>query len=971
MLFNKQSMTRILHFILFFSLSVTTLAGQNNAQDSILAYQYLDKTVGFYNTNKDSFRICIENALPLLQKIGHWEPYIDCLNALSNIHYQEEDYEKFERYVIKAFEVSTIRLPEYHQTRSVTLNNLSFLYKEKGKFDKAISSYKKALDIQKKVNPSAKPLIRLYQNISAAYRKKGDFDEAISYLDQALQIQKDSLSQNDTYVGKTYLDLAHVYRDKGMFEKAKKYSYQCITALSPLDLTQKKAARDYLIYCHQNLAKLFYNQELLDSSIFHIELALALQDEEYQSRRIASYEILGEIYQKQGNFKSSLKAFENADGVAQDTYKSLEKKDTKAKTKSNIAKAYFLNGDFERSFFYYQSALIALSLGFEEKSIDKNPPIDQMVSKLQGLKIIEGKAQAFLKRYDLENNSGDLELAFENYKFATEIIQSLRQSFLTAGSKNELAEQSLNIYEGAIKTAFLLFKITSDPNYKESAYLFAEQNKARLLEESLQEDFAKLAGGLPVEELEKEQELSTEINFYESKINREKSKSSNIDQEKIKMWSAALFEINNKYHELIDRFEKEYPGYYSLKYAIKNTSIEDIRAKVLTDDTALLEYFVGAENIYLFSITKNDFRVFEMPKFQSFENDLASFRTIISQSPHDSKNNFDDDRDLFLNLSHQLYQKYLGPAINTLSESIKNLIIIPDDILAYLPFELLLTQKAREGRTDYSLSSCPYLLKEYAISYNYSIGLLANHSEWKNQPELEPFIGYAPTFGETVEGSSRSCSDDDVYTLQCNEKEVASIQNLFGGSRISGEKAHVRSFEEKAQQCRILHLATHACINEENPNLNKIYFSDNYVTGTELNNLTLNAELAVLSACNTGSGKLIKGEGVMSLSRGFILSGCPSTLTSLWSVDDCTTSEIMLGYYKNLKEGLSKDQALRKAKLDYLSSTDKANSHPYYWAAFVQSGNIMPMDLSKGISKNWWFLLLLLILVSILFYRKK
>jgi len=194
---------------------------------------------------------------------------------------------------------------------------------------------------------------------------------------------------------------------------------------------------------------------------------------------------------------------------------------------------------------------------------------------------------------------------------------------------------------------------------------------------------------------------------------------------------------------------------------------------------------------------------------------------------------------------------------------------------------------------------------------------------------------------------------------------------LLGGKTVEGKGATSSSFLSKAQQCRILHLATHACIDEENPELNKIYFAGDYIAGADLNNLKLNAELAVLSACNTGSGKLVKGEGVMSLSRGFILSGCPSTLMSLWAVDDCTTSQIMLGFYQHLKKGLSKDAALRQAKLDHLSTADKVNSHPYYWAAFVHSGNADPMQFSGLLAEYKWLILFLAGLFLYFLFRKK
>ncbi|MEM9824896.1 MAG: CHAT domain-containing protein, partial [Bacteroidota bacterium] len=134
-------------------------------------------------------------------------------------------------------------------------------------------------------------------------------------------------------------------------------------------------------------------------------------------------------------------------------------------------------------------------------------------------------------------------------------------------------------------------------------------------------------------------------------------------------------------------------------------------------------------------------------------------------------------------------------------------------------------------------------------------------------------------------------------------------------------------------------------------------------------NLQLNAELTVLSACNTGSGKLIKGEGVMSLARGFIHAGCPSVLMSLWSVDDCATSKIMLQFYQHITDGKSKDHALRLAKIDYLSTADRLHQHPYYWSAFVQVGNTAPLIFKKPFRKLWLIPLIAGVLLAALRWR--
>ncbi|MFK7772197.1 MAG: CHAT domain-containing protein [Saprospiraceae bacterium] len=151
---------------------------------------------------------------------------------------------------------------------------------------------------------------------------------------------------------------------------------------------------------------------------------------------------------------------------------------------------------------------------------------------------------------------------------------------------------------------------------------------------------------------------------------------------------------------------------------------------------------------------------------------------------------------------------------------------------------------------------------------------------------------------------------------------------------------------------------------------NKIFFTDDYLSNKDLYNFFSQSRLAALSACNTGTGQLVKGEGVMSLSRGFIHAGCPSVVMSLWSVDDGSTSKIMENFYQNLRNGKTKDLALRQAKLDYLGSSKKSFQHPYYWAAFVQFGDARPLCESNFFQSKYFKIGGILFLISLLLFQR-
>ena len=282
--------------------------------------------------------------------------------------------------------------------------------------------------------------------------------------------------------------------------------------------------------------------------------------------------------------------------------------------------------------------------------------------------------------------------------------------------------------------------------------------------------------------------------------------------------------------------------------------------------------------------------------------------------------------------------------------------LIPDDVLGFLPFELLLTQKVGEGPADFRRDDLRYLVRDYSLSYQYSANFLLNSYASNKGKNHQNFIGFVPSFTKAVaEERSRNCSGAVLYDLSCARKETEDIHQLLGGTQLIGAQANVAAFKDVLGY-KIIHLATHACVDEQDAGQNTIFFTNSSLNSLDLYQMDIDAELVVLSACNTGTGRLVKGEGIMSLSRGFIHAGCPSTLMSLWSVIDCATAELMNGFYQQLQKGARKDEALQASKLNFIQvAQDPAAGHPYYWAPFTAFGDTRPIDLSTGFP--WLYLL--------------
>lgn len=298
----------------------------------------------------------------------------------------------------------------------------------------------------------------------------------------------------------------------------------------------------------------------------------------------------------------------------------------------------------------------------------------------------------------------------------------------------------------------------------------------------------------------------------------------------------------------------------------------------------------------------------------------------------------------------------------------KNITFIPDDKLAYIPFDALLSELPDTGNMNFR--KLKYLVYDYSINYSYSSTLLFNYFE-NNASISKSLLAFAPQY-DSVKKESDDEIGGNLLSLPGAKTEVGLLKNYVPSDVYVDSMASESRFKQLASEYDILHLAMHTIINDSLPMFSKLAFTksasnandDDWLNTHEIYNMKLNARLAVLSACNTGSGKLQKGEGVMSLARGFLYAGCPSIIMTLWEVEDMSGTEIMHSFYDFLSKGKKKDEALRLAKLKHIENADPLKAHPHYWLGYVNIGNA---DQLYG-SKDIYFILVMafaLVLVAI------
>ena len=371
----------------------------------------------------------------------------------------------------------------------------------------------------------------------------------------------------------------------------------------------------------------------------------------------------------------------------------------------------------------------------------------------------------------------------------------------------------------------------------------------------------------------------------------------------------------------------------------------------------------------IFSKSKRDFPLNEW--IEDLTTGITGNYSVIKK---DSISNYDQ---LYADRATQLYQK-LWSFIDQPTAANQQIIIVPDGVLGYIPFGTLLTQTI-DNQQFKNYPTYPFLIKNHQISYSYSATLLAEQLSPINTAATDDLLAFAPTFGQmslTLATNDRS----GLAPLIHNRREVKTITEIIDGQAFYGAEASRSTFLENAPNYRYLHLSSHARMNDWKPEYSYVSFTqplDDSLDKTkilyvdDLYNVPLNADMVVLSACETAAGKLSRGEGIISLARAFSYAGARSIITTLWRVNDQKSADLMIDFYENLADGNTKDAALRNAQLSFIEEGTAA--HPYFWAGFVPLGNMEKIE-NGGILSRWGIYLaggLLFLLGGIWWIRKR
>ncbi|MDF1575093.1 MAG: CHAT domain-containing protein [Bacteroidales bacterium] len=871
------------------------------------------------------------------------------------------DFSQAESYLAELF--------KYGHTLSVyqmalVHNRLGFVYSETGRLREALEEYRIAEVLTEGADTRFIQLrISIHINQGLLYNNLGDYTNALEYNNEAERLLRsvpawDSIS----YVKLSALLLNNgiVLNHLGRHEEAREVLEECAQI-------KKTYKHSYLGSVYFNLARVYLN--LGDPELAHQNYLKGI--EQWTSEYDSDYFELANIYLHFGQFL-------NAQGKPEEGFEYLQKAlqnylqnydpghPLTAACYEAIAR-YFLNRcEFEKSLEYLQLALHSIAGSFKEQDLFSNPEPGSASHDPTLLRILATKTEA-LERISAGAGTTEYkrkytEAALSTNLLSLEVLQQIRNAFLSSESRMFMSSRQKDLFTAGIRLNLRMFRLSGQERFIEEAFLMAAKGKSgELMFEMKNKEWLyleSLSDTMAISAIELRQQIDYLSNLIQSHI-----MDMNPDSVQLVNWQDQLFQTRDSFNRHMEQLRRDLPQIGQFEPDMQDFSLEQIR-RSMKHGESLVEYFIGAadsadrEQLFIFVVSRQGCQYYQSTLDSAFRENLETIMDKLHLFVP-----YNESRERFDSLKLALYGAYqeLVEPVESFFRG-RNLLIVPDETLSYIPFDALITRPDPDSIANYAGIS--YLLQDYNISYIYNSQLIAHKRprDWRF-PRVTAWI--PEQAGSPVRAYGK---------LSGAEQEVGDILKLVQGRCVQ----QIISKPELAallQESSILHLAMHSLATEitgKSPYFILDTVADpllgNRMHDYDINALKLSAPMVVLSSCETAGGPLKSGEGIMSLSRSFLQAGAASVVHTLWPVDDVKSREIMIAYYRELKKGRSKSRALSNVKRQYMLGQPPFYTHPYYWAAFQISGDNAPLNLRRSISIIPGSVLLVLLY---LFYLKR
>ena len=738
---------------------------------------------------------------------------------------------------------------------------------------------------------------RLNSTYSRLYDDTHDYDKSLDNIRKNILLDSIVFGSNSDETAKDYQLMANLYSYKQQFKQAVVYSKKI------LGIRQKLFADDNLEigFCMDDMARYYNNMN-------QPKKALPLQ------------QAVEKIYIKNYGYKHSYVAW--AYDAEADSYGQL-RQFKKAMLYNNMALQLFIPDIMSDSTALNRTALIPFDIYIP----------DYLSSRMEILYNHSLAENNKAERIRILKQAYELSIAENNY------IRSYSDHFDSPESIATIYQRMNDYDELCADVCDDLFELTGDAKYRTGVLNFSENKRGSFLRSGILSAKTIQFSGVPDTILSREKSLKKELKSMFAK---------DIPQSK-------RDSIKMRYDAFIKMLSANYPDYYKLKYISYTLNESQVQHWLPDASTVYAEYMIGHNNIYLMVISKSQSSLIKLKKDDSLLAQVSGLHNILKQ----------DDPRHYYKSAYSIYKNLVQPMEPYIKKGSK-VIISADGELSTLSFEALVTRPKPAGA---GFNTADFLFNNYNFSYAVSAFSLLNPFQKKAAVKGKDKVYYsAPGFDDNLKAKYEAfaakmrIAPDQSYLSYLYQPFMLKLGNSLADSwnitKDEGGRATEADFKEKAPSNNVIQVGSHALLNDIDPMRSCLVFAkelssdknsdDGYLYSSEIYNQKLNADLVILTACETGGGKFKEGEGMMSLAYSFEYAGCKSAMMSLWPIDEKTSASITENFYKHLGKGESTGTALYNAKKDFLASAAGPMVNPFYWSGLVMLGQDQLIRLEKN-----------------------
>jgi CHAT domain-containing protein len=848
-----------------------------------------------------------------------------------------------------------------HFRPALVQNNIASCYNAQGKAREAISTFEKVIDNYKKFIASPEPngkkenaRIAQFQsvdNLAKVYLELGDFTKAHDLLYYSYQQKLNNFGEKSPEVYRSLIFLGTIYNNQKNYIKAQTFLNNAISRIREQgDVNNSWAGEAY-----GQLAVASEGLKNNTAAAAHYKEASRIYEAVYAGQYDDTYlSYLGNISLFYANNDEPALAISSVN-------KGLNYV-TKVQGENSIGTALQLRNLAEVNYRLkkYKETISAATKGLtvlDNIILQSSEVIDSIKIEMEKPRLILLQSKA---RYELlpEKDIQSISLLLSELNKADDILDRRKTILLGEKDINALIAGNKELQEFIEKLNYELYKLSGNSGYLDKMIGSHEQNMYARIRSRMDKQNAIQFSGVPASLIQQETTLKAAL--------QSSLKGSGTHDQKIGAYLTAVNNWNG-YQTLL---QNKYPAYYNMRYAGNEKSLSDLSMNIPADVTVLRYVFTGEDLFVLVASNKKQKLV--ALQNNNLKDQIISLNDVTAGEAKISETSF------------ALYKQLWQPIEKEISNS--RIMIIPDGILYNLSFEMLSATRP----VNFADLKDKCLLNKYAISYHYS--LLALSPSKKAGEMKNNFIGFSPEFSDKQKKEYSALIKTDslhldngylsLLPLPFTTSLVKRIHNSLGGEVFLHNESTPLAFRSEAANHTIIFIGTHAESNNNYPEFSRLIFAkdpqkanvENSLYLFDIYNCDLTSDLSVLTACESGKPGYQDGEGMISMAHAFNYAGSKSILTGLWKIDEQASIIITDIFYKNLQRGLTKDEALRQAKLSYLETTAGRMLAPQYWAGLVIMGDVSPVVFKNEFSVNWYLIAtgaLCAVLILFLLYKRK